>query len=602
MSANTLLQVANVDFDSIKSNLKDFLRSQDQFQDYDFEGSNLSVLIDLLAYNTYYNAFYSNMVATESFLETAQLRESVVERAKQLGFTPTSVRGAVAGVTLSVTPDEDISSITVPKFTRFSSVKDGISYDFVTTQTETLTPSTSNSSVFTATGVELKQGTPLSFDFIATGQSPETFTIPNANVDTSLLSVSVFENADSENSEVYVNANTVIQQDGDSLIYFVQEGEDEKFELIFGDGIVGKALELGNKVTVEYIVSQGNAASKASVFTLEDNIGYSNVSITTTSVASGGSAIQSIDSIKFLAPKQFQAQNRLVTARDYATAVETAFPSFDSVQAFGGEDADPPQFGKVFISIKPSTGTSITNAVKNNIIENVLKPRSVVSITPEIIDPEFLYIIPNIEAVFNSNLTTKSPNDLRTEIVNTVKTFSDTTLEEFDAFFRYSRLLRLIDDTDVSIQNSNLEITLKRLLTPSLNTNQLLTVNFLNPIFHPFATYDGAVSSTTFTFNGNSDCFLDDQNGVLRIVRQPVTEKIVVKENTGTINYATGKLTIEDFRISAFAGSNLAITVQPLANDVIPVRNTILQVLDADISVRLLEESRLTTGSVSGTI
>jgi len=602
MSANTLLEVANADFDSIKSSLKDFLRSQSQFEDYDFEGSNLSVLIDLLAYNTYYNAFYTNMVSTEMFLETAQFRNSVVSRAKQIGFTPTSVRGATAQIAMSVTTDDDIVNITVPKFTKFSSVIDSVTYDFVNTSAVTLSPSTGNAEVFTANAISLVQGTPFTHEFIATGDAPESFTIPNANVDTSTISVTVFENQNSSENEVYVLSDSVIEADSSSKIYYLEESEDEKFKLVFGDGILGQSLDLGNRVVINYVVSQGNDAFKANTFSLEDSIGFANVSITTESSASGGSDLMDVESIKFLAPKIFQSQNRLVTARDYAAEVTRSFPSFDSVKAWGGEENDPQIFGKVFVSIKPAEGTTLTNALKTNIINTVLQPKSIVSISPEIVDPEFIYIIPRIEAVYNPDVTTKSRPDISALVLATIQNFSNSTLEQFDAFFRYSQVLRLIDDTDVSITNSNLEILLKRLITPQFGTAQQIEVPFFNAIYHPFSTYDGAVTSTQFTFNGFSDCFFDDNNGTLRIVRRPVTEKVVVKDNSGTVDYDNGKIVITDFTISAFAGSNLEITVEPRANDVVSQRNYILQILDADIDITLLEEGQVQIGAIAGTI
>jgi len=602
MSANTLLEVANADFDSIKSSLKDYLRSQSQFEDYDFEGSNLSVLIDLLAYNTYYNAFYTNMVSTEMFLETAQFRNSVVSRAKQIGFTPTSVRGAVAKIAMSVTSDDDIVNITVPKFTKFSSVIDSVTYNFVTTSATTLSPSSGNAEVYTANSITLVQGSPFTHEFIATGNAPESFTIPNANVDTSTISVTVFESQSSSESEVYVEAESVIEADSSSKIYYLEESEDQKFKLVFGDGILGQSLDLGNRVVIDYVISQGNDAFKANTFSLEDSIGYANVSITTESSASGGSDIMDIETIKFLAPKIFQSQNRLVTARDYAAEITRSFPSFASVKAWGGEENDPQIFGKVFVSIKPAEGTTLTNALKTSIIETVLQPKSIVSISPEIIDPEFIYIIPRIEAVFNQNATTKSRPDVSALILSTIQNFSNNTLERFDAFFRYSQVLRLIDDTDVSITNSNMEISLKRLIVPQLDTAQQIEVPFFNAIYHPFSTYDGAVTSTQFTFNGFSDCFFDDNNGTLRIVRRPVTEKVVVKENSGSVDYDNGKIVITDFNISAFVGDSLEITVEPRGNDVVSQRNYILQILDNDIDITLLAEGQVQIGAVAGTI
>jgi len=355
------LNIAELDFDSIKNNLKDYFGSQSEFSDHDFGGSAISVMLDILAYNTYYNAYYVNMLASESFLDSAQLRDSVVSKASMLGYTPQSSTGAKANVQISVTPDDSPATITIDKFTQFTSTVNGTSYVFCTSGSSTVV---ANAGAYVASGVELTQGIPLTFRYTAnTANTDQKFLLPNANTDTDTLTVTIQESVSDTNASAYSQATDITTINSTSNIYFLSESTDGQFRVEFGDGVLGRKPVTGNIVLLEALISEGNEVNGANTFSASGTVGgYSTVSVTTSNASSGGSNKETIESIKFNAPKTYETQNRAVTTDDYKKIVESAVSGLDSVSVWGGQDNTTPAYGKVFISAKPTGATSLSTS------------------------------------------------------------------------------------------------------------------------------------------------------------------------------------------------------------------------------------------------
>jgi hypothetical protein len=393
------LQITDLDFDTIKTNLKTFLSQQSEFQDYDFEGSGLSILLDVLAYNTHYNAYYLNMVANESFMDTALLRDSVVSHAKTLGYIPYSRVPAVANVNIQVivNTNDAVQSLSIPKgFSFQSNLIDNKSYAF--NIIDPITVSRTGDS-FYFDNVDLYEGVLISFSstYDATTNPYSIFTIPDTNVDTTSLKVTVQPSAGNSAIQTYSLASDILDIDATSAVYFLQEGRNQQYQIYFGDGIIGKSISDGSIVNIEYLITNGSEADKANAFIpLTDISGYANIITTINSVASGSSERESVDSIKYSAPLQFATQNRLVTYKDYESYIKKNYPSVDSVSVWGSEDDIPPSYGKVILSLKPKENYYISELEKQRIIDEIIKPKSIIAIQTEIRDPEYLYLLVKI--------------------------------------------------------------------------------------------------------------------------------------------------------------------------------------------------------------
>ena len=458
---NSNIQVTDLDFNTIKNNLKTFLQSQDILKDYNYEGSAISTLLDILAYNTQYNAYYLNMVANEMFLDSALLRSSVVSQAKTLNYVPKSAIAPSAIINLTVNQVTD-SSLTLPKFTTFmSEAIDGVNYNFVTT--DSYTNNTSSGKV-QFNDIAIKQGIPSSLTFTVDSITNPTYTfeIPETAVDTTTLSVVVQTSATDTTSQIYNLASNYLTLDGNSTVYFLQESLTGTYQIYFGDGILGKLLTDGNVITISYIVTQGTSAQGANNFILMNSIsGYSNTVVTSLLASTGGSSKESIDSIKFQAPKSYAAQGRAVTKNDYITAIQQnnlGFP-VDAVSVWGGEENPSPVYGQVFIAIKPAGGYSLTNVQKQKLISEVIQPISVLTVTPTIVDPDYTYLQVNINAYYDSTKTTLTSNQIQTGINGNIRAYANTNLNTFNSTFSSYDVLTAIQSYNSSILSS--EFTLK---------------------------------------------------------------------------------------------------------------------------------------------
>ncbi|MAJ24725.1 MAG: hypothetical protein CMP36_04360 [Rickettsiales bacterium] len=603
--ANGKLSVSELDFNLIKTNLKTFLQSQSTFQDYDFEGSGLSILLDVLSYNTHYMAFLANMSTNELYLDSADIRNNIVSLAKMLGYTPNSPRAPRASIDMVVN-DGTGTSITMAKGTTFSSVVDGIDYQYVTNEDITTTPL---DGVYTFKNVTLYEGSLVKFKYtVDSTDVDQKFIIPNANADTSTLKVSVQTSSTNSAIQNFTLASGYSGVNSTSKVYFIQEGSEGRYEVYFGDGVTGDKLQDGNIVILEYIVTNKEDSNGASVFALQGSVGgFTDVSITTNSNSQGGSEAETDESIKFNAPLNFAAQERAVTTTDYETLVKQIYPNALSVSSWGGEDDETPRYGIVKIAIKAASGSTLTNQTKLDIV-NGLKKYNVASVKPEIIDPQTTSVLLTSNIKFDAKSTTKSATTLKSDIIDTITDYNTSTLQKFDGVFRHSKLTGLIDDTDNSILSNITTVKMRKSFTPTINSATKYDIFFRNALYNPHTGHNasggGILSSTGFKVSGNNnEMFLDeDGNGNVRRYYLVSGVKTYADSNQGTINYATGQVTLNLMNVASIsnirgsASTIIEITVTPNSNDVVPVRDQIVEI-DVANSLITVEEDSFVGGS-----
>ena len=584
-TANTYLKVTEVDFDDIRTNLKSYLSTQDQFQDYNFEGSALATLLDVLAYNTHYNAFYLNMLANEMFLDTAQQRDSVVSRAKELGYLPSSAIGAQANVSLTFTGIANTNAqFTIPRNATFTTTVDDVSYTYVVPTAKTVV----NVSNTFSTSLIIKEGTPLTHRFTVSASNPERYIIPNVNVDTSSIRVTVQESVSDTTTTEFLRATNTKQITGTSAIYFLEESADRKYEVVFSPGTLGKPVKNGNIVSIEYLVCNAKDTNGAKTFTVDNlNLGvsYTSVAVTTNKASSGGNTQEAIESIKFNAPRNFQTQNRAIVKNDYERIITTENADIQSVIAFGGEDADPAVYGKVYIALKP-VGALMTTNNKKAQIKTSISDRTPLGVDPVMIDPEYTYIIPTVKVFYNRTLSTATTSEVQSAALTAITDFSTNNLEQFDKRFRFSRFVRVLDNLTVAeVLNTDASVQMQKRISPLLNISQSIDILFNNPI------RTSTLSSTQFVFE-TFNCFLDDDGlGTVRIYRFDDTNtKVIQNSNVGTINYTTGKITLSNFNVSSIVGTQLKINATPDTLDVTPLREQILIMQSVDAVVTAISE------------
>ena len=591
----TKLEISQLDFDGIKDNLKTFLSQQDEFVDYDFEGSGMNILLDVLAYNTHYLGYNANMLANEMYLDSADQRASVVSLAKQVGYTPRSAVSAKATIDLVVN-NASGSSITMSRGTKFSATVDEINYNFVNNADVSISPV---DGVYKFSSLDLFEGTYLNFKYTAnTSDTEQRFIIPNDNVDTNTLTVKVQNSASDSTTNTYTLAQGITGLDSSSKVYFLQEVENGRFEVYFGDGVLGQAIADGNIVILDYITCNRDEANGATTFTLAGNVGgFTDVTITTLNNANGGDAPETINSIKFNAPRDYTSQDRAVTADDYKVLVKSLYANAQSVQVYGGEDAATPDYGKVYISIKAKSGSNLTQLTKEGIVKS-LKSFAVASVTPVIIDPETTFITLTTVFKFDSSLTTKDVSTLQTNVLNAVSSYNTSTLEDFTGMFRYSEVLKIIDDADSSILSNITKVNMYKFITPTLNSALKYTVSFNNAFYNPHSGHNssggGIVSSTGFKISNDSSTnehFLDDDGaGNIRVYYLSGTTRIYTSTSFGTVDYTTGEIILTSANITSIsnvdgtASTRVRITVVPDSNDVVPVRNQVLSIDTANSS------------------
>jgi len=549
--ANGFLTTSELDLQSYKTSLKTFLTQQDQFKDYDFEGSNMAVLLDLLAYNTYMNGVYLNLVGSEMFLDTAQLRESIVSHAKELNYTPRSRTSAVAYIDLTITPTDTPDSITIPKYYEINGrTEDDTTYFFTTDEAIIIR---ANNNVYKAANVAVYEGNIVKEIFIA--NSSTRYLLQSANVDVQSISVTVKE-SNTATIETKFNKETFLfGLDNTDNIYFIQGAEDHLFEVVFGNGDIGNALTDGNLVTINYRETNGLDANGVERFTAPNAIqGYTNIALTTVSPASQGAEHETDEEIKFNAPRFFPTQNRAVTVEDYIALTKQAFPSLEIVTAYGGEETEPKQYGKVIVAAKPIGGIKLPTPLKTQIF-NFLKERSAISIDPVIVDPEYFFAEVVTEVLYNINLTTRSQRDIEALVESTIINFGNTNLAKFGSDLRYSKLIKAIDDSETAIISNNTELRIVKDVEVNTGVPARIAFSFENELKQEVSStrkiYEdtsSTIESSLFTFNLNNVDFLakikDDTQGNLMIVSTVNGVVQLLKDRIGTVNYTNGTISI----------------------------------------------------------
>ena len=594
-------QVANLDFEDIKVALKDYMRAQTDFTDYDFEGSALSNLIDVLAYNTYYTAFNTNMVVNELFIDSATLRDNVVSIAKQLGYRPKSATSPTAYVSFTVTystPTSDTELI-LKKGTGFIASYDNNIYQYVT-PVDVKAQVVNN--VATFTDVAIVEGTQVVQNFVVSNAlKSQRFILDNKNIDTNTINVKVLPTGGSFN-EPYLVADNILGVDGNSKVFFLDEIEDGRYEILLGDGVLGRKIEDQSGITVSYMTTSGPASNGVSTFVftgvLENPNGVSPASFTTSitsSVAStGGEEMETTQKIKYTAPKSYGTQDRAVTSQDYEAIVRKVYPATSDIIIFGGEDQVPPEYGKVFISLKPNDASYLTSLTKQKIIAD-LKQYVVASVEPKIVDPSILFVEMTSKIYYNGSASDQTPSQIRDKVIGNVQSYLDTSdTEKFNGKFRYSKMVGVIDDSDNTINSNLTAITMRKDFYPQLNSTFYYEVCFQNSFDKDCD--EPVLSSTGFrvTEYPNFDVYVEDRDSkiVLYTLDSVTGEKVVLDKEVGDIDYVKGELKMYNLTIikGSFFDNRISVRVKPLSNDIKALREVYLDVDVANSSFTAYKE------------
>lgn len=578
------INVSELDFDQIKANLKTYLRGQSEFADYDFEGSGLSILLDVLAYNTHYNGLYNNMTINEAFLDSATKRSSIVSRANELGYIPHSAISSQAVINLTVSNTTTATppvSIVLPKNTPFNTTISNVGYTFYTTE-ETVALN-NGFGVYNFDNLVIKEGTLLTYNQVVANGA--RYVIPNKNVDLSTLTVRVQDSASSTNFTTFVRSDSILNVTANDAVYFIKEIEDQLYELTFGDGVLGKALTNGNVVHLEYFVSSLEAPNGARAFTYNgSSLSGGQITLTTVTPAFGGAPIEDINSIRFNAPKAYTTQDRAVTAEDYKTLIYNKFPEAKAVSVWGGETATPPQYGKVYITIVPNSNDLLTDGEKQYILDTIIAPRKALTVTPEIVDPIYVDIELNVSYYYNPQLTTRSSGDITSLVQQTISNYNDESLSTFGGIFRHSHLSRMIDASEPSIASNITTVKLHREITPVFNVTSPYIINIENPIYNSGVPEESIITTGFYCTESTEVCYIDDlpeegQNiGKLRLFYYNSSNQKVLVREVGTVNYNAGLLTITGLQITSLYNQSWNITIKPQSNDVVSTKNQFCQI------------------------
>ena len=594
-------QVSNLDFEQIKISLKDYMRAQSEFTDYDFEGSALATLIDTLAYNTYYTAFNTNMVVNELFIDSATLRDNVVALAKQLGYRPKSITSPTAYVSFNVnyTNATSDTELILQSGTGFISSYDNNIYSYVVT--EDVTGQVVNN-VATFTNVPIQEGTQLQSTFtVNSSLKSQRFVLDNADIDTNTIRVKVYPGGGSFNEE-YKVADNILGVDGTSKVFFIDEIEDQRYEILMGDGVLGKKVDNNTRIEVTYLTTAGPESNGVKTFVFSGVVQNPNgvspnaftTTVTSSTPSSGGEEVESTAKIKYTAPKAYGTQDRAVTANDYEAIVRKVYPATSDIIIFGGEDQDPPEYGKVFISLKPTDASYLTSLTKSQIIAD-LKKYVVASVEPRIVDPSILFVELSSKIYYNSGVTDQTAAQIRDKVISTVQSYLDTSdTEKFNGKFRYSKFVGVIDDADVSINSNLTSVTMRKDFYPQLNSTFYYEVCFQNAFDEDCD--DPVLSSTGFrvTEYPNFDVYVEDRNKKIVLYRlDTVTgEKVVLDNDIGDIDYIKGELKMYALTIiqGSFFDNRISLRVKPLSNDIKAMREVYLDVDVANSSFTAYKE------------
>jgi hypothetical protein len=583
--SNKRINVSALEFDQIKQNLQEFLKGQSQFSDYNFEGSNLSILLDILAYNTHYNALYTNMALNESFLDTASRRNSVVSLAKALGYVPRSTRSARAVVSFVVSDypgGEPPEFLTLPAYTTFTGVKEGIRYAF-----RTMTPLTSKrttSNTYNFNNVELVEGTPANSNFVVTDAN--AYMIKNRNVDTSTMTLAIKDSVSSTAFTTYHLATEFASLRGDSEVFFLRETDDGFYEISFGDNIVGKRPANGSIVVANYFVSSGQLPNEISTFTYTASLDVGVVnSVVTVQKANGGALPESIEDIRFNAPNMYAAQNRAVTAIDFETIIRNKLPLIGEVTVWGGENNNPPVYGKVFISAKTASGLDLTLAERQH-VERVLQEFKSITAVIDFVDAAYIDVEVNAAVYYDNTLTTRSPEELRALLIATVNDYNTNELRKFNRIFRSTALQRMFDMVDPSITSSVIRTKIYRAVVPLYNTNSRYNVAIGTPI------EQGSFRTNYFRQGTvNTQYFLqDDKSGVVSVYYYD-SGLLKKQRDVGTVDYSTGTVSITGLNITGLFDLRWELIAVPASGDILSVYNQIVRIDASKLEINMIPDT-----------
>jgi hypothetical protein len=613
------LNVTELDFDQIKQNLKNYLKTQSEFNGYDFEGSGLSTLLDVLAYNTHYNAVAAHFSLNEAFLDSAQIRGNVVTRAKLLGYVPRSVLAPRAKVNVVIDVTSEVgtlpNTLTMNRGTKLSTSVAQEQYQYVTLQTQTATlivDTTTNppTKTYSFNNVDIAQGYYKSLRYrVDNDIENQKFQLSDEDADTSTLRVRVQENEESSSFDIYTRFETLLNVNSTSQVYYLQENSSNYFEIYFGDGVTGKKPNNNNIITLDYVYTEGAESNGANVFTLSDSIGgFGTSSVTTVTAAVGGSEQETSESIRFNAPLTFTSQNRAVTSDDYRAIIQREFTNISSISCWGGEDNDPPDYGTAYISIKPIIAETLTQAEKDEITGTILKGKNVVSITPEIVDPNYTYLELDVFFKYNPNLTDRTAVELTSVVRDTISDYNFNNLNKFDGVFRHSQLTSLIDNSDPAIQNSTVRPYMFMNITPSITEGaNNFTLKFTSPFYKSGASIDFILSSTSFklAYSSSIEHYFGDIPLAGTVNRQVIIYKIVdgvnvtVVNDAGLIDPDKGTVTLNNF--TSYNTDPIRITITPNSLDLAPKRDQLIAIDPLRVQITPSVDTISVSGS-TGTI
>lgn len=609
----TNLNVTELDFDQIKKNLKNYLKTQTEFSSHDFEGSGLSSLLDVLAYNTHYNAMAAHFALNEAFLDSAQIRGNIVTRAKLLGYIPRSVLApkAIVNITVDVSAEENTNkpaTLTLPRGAKLTTQVDGRNYRYIVLEEQVAVLS---SNTYSFTNVIIAEGTRKKLLYrVDNDIENQKYQISDDDADTSTLRVLIQANESSTSYDNYTKFESLINVNSSSRVYYLQENSNEYFEVYFGDGVTGKKPLNNNIVTLDYVFTNGPDSNGANIFTMVDNIGgFATIAITTLQKADGGTVKETNESIRFNAPLTFTSQNRAVTSDDYRAIIQKEFTNIKSISTWGGEDNDPPDYGSIYISIRPLVNETLNDNEKTEIMNTILKGKSVVSITPYIVDPNFTYLDLDVSFKYNPNLTDRSAVELTAVVRDTVSDYNFNELNKFDGVFRHSQLLKAIDNADPSIQNSNVRPYMFMNITPNkaaANKDNNFNLQFTAPFFNSGSSTNFIITSTMWKYGGEEVYFGDipisgSTNRQVMVYKVVSGENITVINNAGTIDVNAGTITLNNFIPDEASADTIRITVVPDSLDLAPKRDQLLSIDPLRVQITPSVDTISVSGS-SGTI
>ena len=587
--ANTNFNLVGLDFNSLKDNLKSFLKNNTQFKDLDYEGANINVLLDVLAYNTYLNGFYTNMVASEMFLDSAQLRDSVISHAKELNYIPRSFTSSKATITVDITPSSTVTSVLIPKYTSFTSRSGSNTYTFATSDAVVL--NTSNSGVFSTT-LDVYEGVIASETFVVNlSNTSQRYVLSNPTIDTSSLNVTLYED-NGATIMPYTRADQLLGVTDTTKAFFLQGAENQQYEIVFGDGVFGRKPKDGSSVVVKYRVSSGELSNGCYEFASDGSIdGHPNVQITTVTSSQGGSVAESIQDIKFNAPRLFQAQNRAVTESDYEVLLLNQFADIQAISAYGGETVLPPQFGKVFISVDVANADGAPESRKKAYYDYIIQ-KTPATITVEFINPQFLYTKVNTTVYYDVNNTIKSTADIETSAKAAISQYNNDSLGNFKKTLYFSRLAELIDASDSSVLSNDTSLNLVYRLYPQTDVdvtyrlqvnNELQTETGLR-LSADEKHYGHTLTSSVFTYLGSRCVLVDDTQGVVYIAAKQ-SDRIEVIKPIGSLDYTNGTLLLVNFNVASYEGNYIELIFQTKSKNIFGSKNVILAIDPIDVEV-----------------